>query len=69
MKKFLIIAVALIAGIFIFLTVYKKQPVVTVTTEQVEDMPALETPALQDTASVDVTASAETTAPVETPAN
>lgn len=69
MKKFLIIAVALIAAIFIFLTVYKKQPVVTVTTEQVQDMPALETQAAPEVTSTDVTASVETTAPVETAAN
>lgn len=69
MKKFLIVAVALIAAIFIFLTVYKKQPAVTVTTEQVQDMPAPETPAIADVPSTDVTTSAETTAPVETAAN
>lgn len=74
MKKFLLIAVALIAAIFIFLTVYKKQPVaVTDTTEQVQDMPAQETQPAPEVAPVDTVVDAapqaDTTAPVEAPAN
>ena len=73
MKKFLIVAVALIAAIFIFLTVYKKQPVSTVATEQVQDMAALETQtapeATPEVAPVDVTTSADVAAQTEAPAN